>query len=276
MTSEVSKINATNSQNSSAPVAAAATKKQQPIFAGEVAEQGKGLEVEKTAEEKEAPKVLYLKNSTYEEFITAKFGSGPPALISTTVNLGGVLANGIDFLVERSKENQDFKKIASGELVGKQVFINGKDFKDAKEKDAENSKDMVYMRSSKGKLYVRDNGEFLGLDVKGEYLSANEKSILRHIQNSEKESLIAEKEEKQTRAKAEYEAAKAEAEMEYKQSLKDIDEIGLDIDVEEIVGKRIYRMREKEEPLEDRLEKIIDTFANEKDDPQISRLRERE
>ncbi len=191
--------------------------------------------VEKQEAKKEKPSI-FLEHSTYAEMMKEKFSMGKTDTIAISILPQGAIMGGVTYLIEHQRENKDFKKIESGELEGKQVFIDKKAYKAAKKSDPENAKNMVLLKSAKAKTYVRDNAETLGLDVRGEFKSnteiAEEKSAVaqeyREARIAAKQALkeakmkaTQELKEAKMKAKQEREAEVARAKVAAQQAMDD-------------------------------------------------------
>lgn len=153
-------------------------------------------------EKKSESEIIYLKNSSYKEFTQNTYGEA-----SKLMFLGQAVGA---YLIERNKESKDFTKIQNGELLGKTVFLNKKEYKAYIKGHPEEKNNTVLMRSNKGKAFVRDNAQKLGYEVRGEYRTPAE------IRQANSEAIA-----DLRQARAEYKQAKAEAKAEYKQKIED-------------------------------------------------------
>jgi len=153
---------------------------------------------EEVQEKETNAEVIYLKNSSYKEFLE-RFGRND----ASQYNPGIAMGNKILHWVERGRESRDFKKIESGELEGKTVFLNKKEYKAYLKEHPDQKENTVLLKSGKGKEFVRNNAEKLGLDVRGEYKTGAE-------QKEEFEKAFAELKEAKKEYKEAMNAAKAE------------------------------------------------------------------
>lgn len=180
--------------------------------------------VEKQEAKKEKPSI-FLEHSTYAEMMKEKFSMGKTDTIAMSILPQGAIMGGVTYFIEHQRENKDFKKIESGELEGKQVFIDKKAYKAAKKADPENAKNMVLLKSAKAKIYVRDNAEALGLDVRGEFKSNTEiAEEMSAVAQEYREARLAAKQElkeAKMKAKQEREAEVARAKVTAQQAMDD-------------------------------------------------------
>jgi len=192
-----------------------------------VFDENKSQTAEKTAAEKNDAEIIYLKNSSYQEFLQRYAGTD-----SKIYDFGQM---SLAYMAERHKESKDFKKIESGELLGKQVFINKNEYKSYIKEHPEAKENTVLLKSMKAKEFVRDNAKKLGLDVRGEYKTRKEEreAVKEKYVTAQTDTRKAKLKYKQAKAEAkaqkyetavddpklakkEYKEAKAEAKAEYK------------------------------------------------------------
>jgi len=198
----IDNVNAVGARATEAPKL---TKKEDTAKINCVFDEAKTEKKEATAEKETNAEVIYLKNSTYKEFLERSGRDNFTQFVPWEA-----AGNKVLHWIERGKENRDFKKIENGELDGKTVFINKKEYKAYLKEHPEEKGNTVLMKSGKGREFVRDNAEKLGLDVRGEYKTGTEKK---------EENKAAREELKE--ARKEYKQAKAEAKAEFKAKFKE-------------------------------------------------------